>query len=506
MGNCAAFSWRYSEVSMGQIRENFFALVVGLVLACALPGVPMVCAQAPMPAADDTLSLAVCPIVYPLDQSPSDRGFHYLFYGNGFFINEQGYLLTAAHVLSQLTDQQPYIVLRLPMAPPRLLPASVVAVDRDHDVALLRVTPNPFEGRYQVRFLPLAVQRPPRAQPVSSAALRPSRLKDPHTFDAFVEDRPNGQVVDYEFSQLDKGRPDTELLLFSHDVLLGDSGAPVVSGESQAVVGMVEGRWLRPAAASMAMTALQSHSGVGAAIPIHYAIPLLLQHDVRWHTAQTNEPPPAPTGASLTSRLPAPISLLAAPYPFQALQGGEVILDAQVDRNGLLTDIHAVQGKPPFVDDVLSAVQTWSFKPAASSSRENLNSRVAILFQFASPTASSEARKSRNYDLPEPDSRERAALALVTTPPNISANSNTEASVILVAEIDSNGVASHITVVSDLGSLAQPVIEAVRNWQFSPAKCAGANCDSEMILVVVPRQYAVSVPAHPKEPGRSPGD
>lgn len=460
-------------------------------------------AQSPMPSAGDALSLAVCPIVYPLDQSPSDRGFHYLFYGNGFFINEQGYLLTAAHVLSQLTDEQPYIVLRLPMAPPRLLQATVVAIDRDHDVALLRATPNPFERKYQVRFLPLSIQRPSRTQAVTSAALLPSRLKDPHTFDAFLEDLPNGQVVDYEFSQLDKGHPDTELLLFSHDVLLGDSGAPVVSGESQAVVGLVEGRWLRPAAASIAATTMQSHSGVGAAIPIHYAIPLLLQHGIDWHTEQTNQLPPAPIDASPPSRLPVPISLIAAPYPFQALQGGEVILDGQVGRNGMLTDTQVVHGKPPFVDDVLSAVQTWSFK-SVNSDPDLAHPRIAIVFQFASPTASPDAAKSRNYDLPRPDSTERPALPLVTTPPNISATSNAEASVILTAEIDSSGVPSHIHVVSDLESLAPAVVEAVHNWQFSPAKCGGANCNSEMIIVVIPRQFAVSVPAHPKTPSHAP--
>jgi hypothetical protein len=47
-------------------------------------------AAAENPADDTVLSDAVCPIVYPVDQSPSERGYHYLFYGNGFFINEQG--------------------------------------------------------------------------------------------------------------------------------------------------------------------------------------------------------------------------------------------------------------------------------------------------------------------------------------------------------------------------------------------------------------------------------
>ena len=63
---------------------------------------PGIIAAQEKPANDDALSAAICPIVYPVDQIPVERGYHYLFYGDGFFINEQGYLLTAAHVLSQL--------------------------------------------------------------------------------------------------------------------------------------------------------------------------------------------------------------------------------------------------------------------------------------------------------------------------------------------------------------------------------------------------------------------
>ena len=53
---------------------------------------------------DAALFSAVCPLVYQLDQSPSSRGYHYSFFGNSFFINEQGYLLTAAHVLESFRN------------------------------------------------------------------------------------------------------------------------------------------------------------------------------------------------------------------------------------------------------------------------------------------------------------------------------------------------------------------------------------------------------------------
>ncbi len=259
--------------------------MVAAALMCA-PWRPTLCQNLPKAVADEAdLSFAICPIVYPLDQSASDRGFHYLFYGNGFFINDGGYVLTAAHVLSQLGDNPPHVVLRLPMAPPRLLKTELIAMDRDHDVAVLRVTPNPFEGKYQVGYLPLDAQQPAAPQGVLAAALRPSRLKDPHTFDVFAEDRPAGEVLSYEFSQLEKGSPQTLLLLFGHEVLLGDSGAPVISTESKGVVGLVEGRWLRVNATSL-VAAARHTSGVGAAVPIHYAVSLLDQKSVAWHATE----------------------------------------------------------------------------------------------------------------------------------------------------------------------------------------------------------------------------
>jgi TonB family protein len=449
------------------------------------------------PAEDSALSLAICPIVYPLDQTPSDRGFHYTFYGNGFFINDEGYLLTAAHVLSQLSDSNPYIVLRLPMAPPRFLQTEVVAIDREHDVALLRATPNPFKGKYQVRFLPLAVERPLRAQSVLAAALRPSRLRDPHTFDAFGEDRPSGEVVQYEFSQLNRGGPETELLLFSHEVLLGDSGAPVVSAESQAVVGLVEGRWLRANAASLAAAAGQFGGGVGAVVPIHYAIPLLQQQGVTWHAARENAEPEKSSETGAIS--PVPLSLIGASAPAQALQGGEVVLDARVGLNGQLADVKVVQGSPQFVEGALSAARTWSFQPSTSD-QESSPARIGIVFQFASPGALPGNAKPRHYDPPDVEARDRAPLPVVTTEPQIPGSSQAEANVMLAAQIDASGAATKIQVIQDAESLSATALAAVREWQFTPAKCAGANCVSTVFIVVVPRQGAAPNRAQSSRP------
>ncbi|MGB7728040.1 MAG: trypsin-like peptidase domain-containing protein [Candidatus Acidiferrum sp.] len=486
---------------MKHLRNALLGVLAAVVVLCH-PFTPGLAGTRPIPAGEsEDLSFALCPIVYPVDQSASDRGFQYLFYGNGFFINQQGYLLTVAHVLSQLSDAQPYIVLRLPMAPPRLLKAEVIAIDRDHDVALLRATPNPFAGRYQVRFLPLAVEWPAPAQGVLAAALRPSRLKDPHTYDAFSEDHPSGQVLEYQFSQLDRGRGDTELLLFNHDVLLGDSGAPVVSAESQAVVGLVEGRWLRAQAASVAAATAQPNSGVGAAVPIHYAIPLLQQHGVAWHSAGEGANKVGPENAALAkSTAPVPLSLIAAPHPPEALEGGEVVLDAAVNGDGQLEDIKVVQGQQAFVDKVLSAAHTWSFMPAAHQGNET--TRIGIVFQFASPSMMPGKSPERRYDIPATESEERSALPAVTIEPQLNVRALSAPNIILAAHVNARGELMSIDVLDDEESLASSVIPAIRQWQFVPGKCGSADCVSAVFIVVMPRHSALPIHGRSNESSR----
>jgi S1-C subfamily serine protease len=248
-------------------------------------------AAAGTPAEDARLAAAICPIVYALDQSSSNRGYHYIFYGNAFFIDNDGYLLTAAHVLSEFRDGgQPQILLRLPEAPPRLLKVEVVGVDSLHDVAILRAVPNPFAGKYKVAFLPLAAEKLVRGEAVVAAALRPSRLLDPHTFDEPRQERAPGEVLEYLSTPLEKGAGKSELFLFSHEVLRGQSGAPVVSGNLQQVVGIVEGRWLHPGPATGTGDLLRRAPTMGAAVPISYAIALLEEKQVVWHSAlQSNQ-------------------------------------------------------------------------------------------------------------------------------------------------------------------------------------------------------------------------
>jgi TonB family protein len=443
---------------------------------------------------DLPLSAAVCPIVYPVDESPSGRGYHYIFYGNGFFINKEGYLITAAHVLSQLHDSQPYLLLQLPMAPPRLMKATVIAVDNDHDVAILQATPNPFEGKYRVDFLRLATERPELSQDVLADALRPSRLRNPYSFDALREDRSPGAVLDYRFTQLDKGRPETEIFLFTHDILLGDSGAPVISPKSQEVVGLVEGRWLHGGPIAQTNAIHSQSAGLGAVVPIHYAIALLVQKGIKWHgVSVSSTQTDSSLGNANQESEPVPLSLVAAPYPANSFFGATVVLDARVESHGRLEDIQIVRGENPFLEKTLSAIQSWTFRPARSADKA-ADCRIGIVFQFTDPFSSTHQQKNHDHPVTSADVLEQAARPVATPEPDTASTKQTEGSVILYEKIDATGQVNSIEVVRGVESLTPSAVAAARQWQYVPGRRGGADTPSEVVVVIIFRRSAPTAP------------
>jgi S1-C subfamily serine protease len=256
-------------------------------LACASALSFVVGAAADDAGDDSSLSAAICPLVYRLDESPSARGYRYSFFGNAFFVNEQGYLLTAAHVLETFRNGgQPSILLTRPNRPPQLVPVTVVAADAEHDVAILRADPNPFAARYRVAFLSLASDPPIPGEAVLAISLHPVRLQNARSFQAPVEDRSAGQVLSLETTELEKSAPAAEVFLLSHPVTLGQSGSPVLAADTGAVIGLVEGRWLRDSLVAAPGSNNESVQPPGAAVPIRYAISLLDQRRILWHRSR----------------------------------------------------------------------------------------------------------------------------------------------------------------------------------------------------------------------------
>lgn len=277
-----------------------------LLLALALLLPPLVlpnraaAQQPPSAPSDPALKAALCPIVYPSDETPGNKGVRYTFFGNAFFINSQGYLVTVAHVLQTFRNLgQPYILVDRPNSPPQLLKADIIATDWTHDVAILRATPNPFDGKFRVAFLPLAAKRSSIGDSVIASALHPSNIRSASTYKLPVQDWSSAQVLGFVQTREEKDLPETDLFVFSHEVQKGQSGSPVILATTHEIVGLVDGRWLRPSSFSLPSTngarPVPYGGLLGAAVPIDYLLALLQKNSISWSTAPAaNLPPPTP--------------------------------------------------------------------------------------------------------------------------------------------------------------------------------------------------------------------
>jgi outer membrane biosynthesis protein TonB len=466
-------------------------------VAMSLAGIVLIFCQlvtgAALDKSDDetALSAAVCPIVYPLDQFPTAQGYRYFFYGNAFFINEDGYLITAAHVVSSFRDGgHPYILVGPPRGPRRLQQADLVAEDWEHDVAVLRATPNPFIGQHSIAFLPLTAETLSPGKTVVAVSLRPSSLPDSHTSEEPMEERFRSQVIDYQFTHEEdlSGGAESELLLFNQKVVPGQSGSPLLSADSQEVVGIVVGQWLRPTVIRSSTAAQRLVLSPGAALRIHYGISLLRQHGIAWHpalAAAATQSSSAPQASGFSP--PVALSLVATPYPPQALMGGEVVLDALIDSSGRLTDLKVVHGTDPFLEPVLSAVRTWIFSPAQMDGHA-VDARIGIVFQFPQSFMPKVTAREHKYDEPTENSAGHAALPIITVEPNYPPNTTVEGSVALYNVVDTQGQVTSTSVLRDVEPLTAATINALQDWHFVPGKEAGANTSSAVILVMTFRR------------------
>jgi TonB family protein len=472
--------------------------------------------------ADPTIPAALCQVVYPLDQTP-EEGYRYMFLGNAFFINDQGYLITAAHLLTYFKHGgEPYILVGPREGPRRMVEAPIVAADWEHDVAVLRATPNPFKGSKKIGYLPLSAEMPNTGSGVLTASLRPEDAENAHTSKPPLEDFSSGKVIRYQLFR-EQGLGEKELVLYDGQVVAGQSGSPLVSAETHGVVGVVVGRWLHPAVIPAGTDSGHETISPGAALRIHYAIGLLEQTHVAWQMASSGDaeerataalsaatagpavaaPRPKP-GESATSAKsegraeqaegfapPVPLSVVTTRYPPQALFGGEVLLDARVDANGKLGDVRVVSGDPPFVEPVLEAVRTWTFVPARMDGRA-VEARIGVVFQFPQSFLPHVVAKEHKHPQVESQTTsDRAALPTLTIEPEYPATTTAEGSVAFYAVVDSEGNLASASVLRDVEALTAPAMAAAQHWEFAASERDGAKTDSTLVVVVTFRRPPV---------------
>ncbi len=185
----------------------------------------------------------------------------------GFLVNDDGYILTNAHVVEdarRCLARSPGAKILAKFGPgdgrtAEAVACDVVAMDEEHDLAVLK-TEFPLPEGQRGSFLRLSADSVPEGTHVAVTG-HPSFVWQPRTFEGKVISR-------QELALSERTRRRTEVLVLDIPLLRGASGSPVYV-ESGVVVGIVERQ--RPS------NRLQT-----VAVPVAQAILLLDRHTIRW--------------------------------------------------------------------------------------------------------------------------------------------------------------------------------------------------------------------------------
>lgn len=226
--------------------------------------------------------------------------------GTGFFVDSQGYVLTAAHVINKSRDGQ--IALHATVVSFKVAVllddsstssvhfsqsftvtgATVVDIDDVHDVALLKAssiqTPvvmdgHPVQARFRTAMLDSRL--PPEGQPLLVSGY-------PLNIPTLVTQ--NGMVASesYSYVQVPGARQETvDSILLDSKINPGNSGGPVYDSTSGSVVGICDAYNLAPLGTNEHSKVeiapgeyLTQNAGIAIVVPIEYAIALLRKNAV----------------------------------------------------------------------------------------------------------------------------------------------------------------------------------------------------------------------------------
>jgi TonB family protein len=170
------------------------------------------------------------------------------------------------------------------------------------------------------------------------------------------------------------------------------------------------------------------------------------------------------------------LSVVDPRYPPNAVMGGTVVAQLGFVK-GVIKDLTFLSGEEPFVGASRAALTEWRAGSGQSGSELVIVQYRQPYLQFIGSRKEQIRPAKRNTILPYP----RFVIQ-----PSYPANAQGEGSVVLRTEVSDDGRVSDIKVVKSLGSLTDAGIDAVRQWEFSPARDdQGNNVVSHAYIVLV---------------------
>lgn len=276
---------------MPRIRYiSFLAINFRFLLILSLAAAPLSAQSLPQhPAAQPAPPETARPVVELIALGPGSHGKNRECQATGFLVNEEGYILTNAHVVDEarecLANAPAEHILAKPLtAGPDMasaVPCELVVRDDLHDLALLRAERRLFGDNFKTGA------GSANAHAITSFLLLDATVIEDgtsvavtgHPAFAWHAETRSGRINGHGSMALsDTSTVKSEVLYLDIPLLKGSSGSPVYRASDGSVVGIVERKDLK-------------HPGRTIAVPIGYAIEMLSRVGVKWHSPQPSALP-----------------------------------------------------------------------------------------------------------------------------------------------------------------------------------------------------------------------
>jgi hypothetical protein len=200
--------------------------------------------------------------------------------------------------------------------------------------------------------------------------------------------------------------------------------------------------------------------------------------------------------------LKADLSPLPAP---NIAGGGEVLIEATVDRTGRLIRPNVRRGTPPYTNMVLDAIATWRFEAASvrnvDGRDEAVDMPIAIAAVYRPPVlmnAPTIGEVPKDWSKPSGD----LAYPIATEMPNYPPNARDGGVVLLEVTLNDAGAIAETRSIASTGGFESAARDALSRWRFKGGMYRSRPVPTTAYVLFGFRQPVVSSPRLPLPPSQ----
>jgi hypothetical protein len=166
--------------------------------------------------------------------------------------------------------------------------------------------------------------------------------------------------------------------------------------------------------------------------------------------------------------------------------GNTVLAAADVDKSGIVRNVHVLQGLTPFTEKAADAISQWKFD-AARFNGHPVNSEISVIFMFRPPSFSNfgVGGPTLGFNRPDIPGGDHSALPITLFDPEWPvARFLNPGVVVFDLEINDDGLIHRMRLINDVPATAELARQTIQRWNFTPAIRDGKAVRSTMIVAI----------------------